>query len=253
MPRALLTEEQKRENAKASRKKWVEQNKDKNNARRRKYRKQPHVREKERDALRQWSRVNKERTKHYVAKGRAKLKENTKIAKALFGNLCGFDGCRVADTRVMEFDHINPEEKRRSIAQMVTHSTDTFFQEVAKCQLLCSNHHYIKTKTVDFVANGPVPLKTQQHRTRLNEIKIARGGKCEANGCDVDDLRVLCFCFKTPRGDRQHISQKVCATDEELHAATEDCELRCRNCLLLAHIFGVPIDVYRDYTIPYTQ
>jgi hypothetical protein len=48
---------------------------------------------------------------------------------------------------VMDFDHREPSKKLRAIAQMVglTYSFETFKKEIAKCDLVCSNCHRIRT------------------------------------------------------------------------------------------------------------
>lgn len=45
----------------------------------------------------------------------------------------------------LEFDHIDPSTKTMTIAKMWTASEVRFQQELAKCQLLCREHHLEKT------------------------------------------------------------------------------------------------------------
>jgi hypothetical protein len=44
---------------------------------------------------------------------------------------------------MLVFDHKNPEEKRGNLSQMAQHSYSlkTIQDEVAKCRVLCANHH----------------------------------------------------------------------------------------------------------------
>lgn len=49
-------------------------------------------------------------------------------------------------TENLEFDHIKPESKCKSIARMSSYSEEKFMIEVDKCQLLCDTHHKEKHK-----------------------------------------------------------------------------------------------------------
>lgn len=54
--------------------------------------------------------------------------------------------CGIKDPRVMDFDHINPLEKRYNIGDIMWWANrDRIWEEVRKCQLLCANCHRIKT------------------------------------------------------------------------------------------------------------
>jgi len=55
--------------------------------------------------------------------------------------------CTESDPRVLEFDHINPKEKRFSISQSVRlgFSWEETLVEIAKCQILCANCHKKRT------------------------------------------------------------------------------------------------------------
>lgn len=46
----------------------------------------------------------------------------------------------------LEFDHINPEDKKFTIAEIWTHSKEKFWKEIVKCQLLCKDCHNKKTQ-----------------------------------------------------------------------------------------------------------
>ena len=56
---------------------------------------------------------------------------------------CEWEGCTVDDPDMLVFDHLNPEEKRGELSRMVqqTYSLETIKAEVAKCRVLCANHH----------------------------------------------------------------------------------------------------------------
>lgn len=48
-------------------------------------------------------------------------------------------------TSDLEFDHMDPQSKYKTIARLSSASNKIFKEELAKCQLLCSDHHLVKT------------------------------------------------------------------------------------------------------------
>ncbi len=55
--------------------------------------------------------------------------------------------CGVSDVCVLDFDHINADDKSFSIARALSNtlSWDLILNEIAKCQILCANCHRIRT------------------------------------------------------------------------------------------------------------
>lgn len=55
--------------------------------------------------------------------------------------------CGVSDPRLLAFDHIDPTEKRRNIADIVSKGLglDKLKEEIAKCRILCHNCHMLHT------------------------------------------------------------------------------------------------------------
>lgn len=51
--------------------------------------------------------------------------------------VCGYDKCISA----LEFHHLDPSQKDRTIASMRNYSETNLRKEINKCILLCSNHH----------------------------------------------------------------------------------------------------------------
>jgi hypothetical protein len=47
----------------------------------------------------------------------------------------------------LEFDHIDPSTKVAEISSLIMHKPSTLQLELAKCQILCSEHHMEKTAT----------------------------------------------------------------------------------------------------------
>jgi hypothetical protein len=56
---------------------------------------------------------------------------------------CEWEGCDIDDPDMLVFDHLRPEEKRGEVSRMAnqTYSLETLKAEVAKCRVLCANHH----------------------------------------------------------------------------------------------------------------
>lgn len=76
------------------------------------------------------------------------LRNKEKMAELLSRSSC-LD-CGTEDPRVLEFDHRIPGEKSFSIAESYhAFGWETISQEIAKCDIVCSNCHRIRTS-----ANG---------------------------------------------------------------------------------------------------
>ena len=56
---------------------------------------------------------------------------------------CEWEGCIVSDPDMLVFDHLSPKDKRLEVSSMAnqTYSLETIKAEVAKCRILCANHH----------------------------------------------------------------------------------------------------------------
>jgi hypothetical protein len=57
---------------------------------------------------------------------------------------CEWGNCEVNDPDMLVLDHLNPKEKHLEVSQMVqqrSYSLKTIMAEVAKCRVLCANHH----------------------------------------------------------------------------------------------------------------
>jgi hypothetical protein len=59
----------------------------------------------------------------------------------------GCEECGERDPRVLEFDHIDPHEKRATVSEMVAgaYSMDSLKEEIGKCRVLCANCHRKKS------------------------------------------------------------------------------------------------------------
>jgi hypothetical protein len=78
------------------------------------------------------------------ARNRAKSESNRRwLYEYLKTKQCEWEGCTVNDPDMLVFDHLRPEEKRGELSRMAnaTYSLETIKAEVAKCRVLCANHH----------------------------------------------------------------------------------------------------------------
>lgn len=82
-------------------------------------------------------RRNHGRTREYALRNMRWLYEYLKTKQ------CEWEGCNINDPDMLVFDHLNPSEKRGHVSAMV-HSSwglKSIQEEVAKCRVLCANHH----------------------------------------------------------------------------------------------------------------
>lgn len=88
------------------------------------------------DAYRERARI---RATHIKRLRQDKLYEYLKDKSC---SVCGF-----SDIRALDFDHIDPDGKRFSIARAINerYSWDEIAKEIKKCRILCSNCHRIRT------------------------------------------------------------------------------------------------------------
>ena len=55
--------------------------------------------------------------------------------------------CGFSDPRALQFDHLDPKNKHKAIADMVAraYSLDKIIAEIQKCEVVCANCHSIRT------------------------------------------------------------------------------------------------------------
>lgn len=60
---------------------------------------------------------------------------------------CEWEGCTVNDPDMLVLDHLNPLEKRDHVSTIAhgSFSLKSVQEEVAKCRVLCANHHHKHT------------------------------------------------------------------------------------------------------------
>lgn len=45
----------------------------------------------------------------------------------------------------MDFDHLDPKQKRFSVCRLLNYSLENVLKEIAKCDLVCANCHRLRT------------------------------------------------------------------------------------------------------------
>lgn len=91
----------------------------------------------------------KNRDKQIITTAKCKLKRKIRnrnfILEYLKDKYCV--DCGLVDIRVLEFDHIEPKNKKYEIANLVGdgYSLETIKFEIKKCNIRCSNCHKIRT------------------------------------------------------------------------------------------------------------
>lgn len=111
--------------------------------------------------------------------------------------------CGIEDERVLEFDHVNPSEKKYAISDLWRGSERHLWIEVAKCQLLCANCHRIKT----------VESKDSQRRRTPDPLSLPTLGEdyfikvcphCKGRFSTISPDRVYCCreCIKQSASKR---------------------------------------------------
>ena len=90
-----------------------------------------------------YGEMYRERAK--IRRARIKRELQQKMMRYLADKSCL--QCGENDTCVLDFDHINPQEKSFSIARATTNGLewDKILTEISKCQILCANCHRKRT------------------------------------------------------------------------------------------------------------
>jgi hypothetical protein len=90
------------------------------------------------------SELYKKNPRRNYERNKANVRRNLRwLYEFLKSKQCEWEGCAVNDPDMLVFDHINPDEKRGHVSTMV-HSSfglKRIQEEVAKCRVLCANHH----------------------------------------------------------------------------------------------------------------
>lgn len=83
--------------------------------------------------------------KNRICRRRYKAEQRNRLRIYVRGHLATHPciGCRETDFRCLDFDHRNPDEKYRSISQIIHGALgiNVLIKEIAKCDVRCANCH----------------------------------------------------------------------------------------------------------------
>lgn len=81
--------------------------------------------------------------RNYAHRREYALRNRRRLYEFLSTRQCEWEGCGVTDPDMLVLDRLNPEEKRDHVSTMVHNSwgLKSVQEEVAKCRVLCANHH----------------------------------------------------------------------------------------------------------------
>jgi hypothetical protein len=91
----------------------------------------------------------------------------------------------------LEIDHIDPKEKSFSISKLWSISKKRFDAELSKCQLLCKEHHTIKS----IYEEGKLPAKNTDRHGTLSMYRYCK--------CDLCRKEHNAYCAKLKRDKRR--------------------------------------------------
>jgi len=92
--------------------------------------------------------VAKPERRDYFRKYKARRRDE---AIALLGGVC----VKCGTSELLEFDHVDPDTKEYRISDVLMCRREIRLAELAKCQLLCEEHHLFKTRVLDPVREIP--------------------------------------------------------------------------------------------------
>ena len=83
----------------------------------------------------------KNREDLYAAQKRQRERTRVKLTEYLSNHPCEI--CGEDDPIVLEFDHIDPSTKHRTVSKMISGHTswNKILNEIEKCRILCANCH----------------------------------------------------------------------------------------------------------------
>jgi 5-methylcytosine-specific restriction endonuclease McrA len=149
-------------------------------------------------------------------------------------SVCGYNKC----TRALEFHHIKPHTKDKSIHKLTKLSHKRFMAEISKCVLLCANchreHHsthrklkFRKSKNrSSLTARKTVLERNRYKRYKLKAVQI-KGGQCVECAYKKD----ICSLDFHHTGDKtKMIKELLHGSWEKIELELTKCELLCANC-----------------------
>lgn len=207
--------------------------------------------------------ATEESREYHRTRGRKVYAQRQAEAKQRLGNCCA--NCGETDQRVLQFDHVDPDDKLKEVSQLYNCAPARYDDEANKTQLLCYRCHFLKTHHANKVdaehggvyvredghvthnaadAAAPKVSKLSQtvidHKTRIQREKQRLGGKCVA--CSGTDQRIMQFDYIKPGTKSSTISSMSSASDAEVTTEADKCQLLCCNCRHLKTHYPNQID-----------
>lgn len=190
----------------------------------------PEVRDKNREYLRKEIAAKKE---VYAARFlKSRLKNADKIAAkrlervnwfhSLKHNQPCFDCGQRYPFYVLDYDHRDPSTKVKDVGLLATHTNETLFAEIAKCDLICANCHHIRC-----AVRRPARKKDPEFWSYYLEAKNKPCVDCNK----IYAPSAMEFDHRDPTTKYKQVSQLVWRTSlNNLKAEIAKCDVICRNC-----------------------
>jgi hypothetical protein len=87
--------------------------------------------------------------RQYRRRLKRKIRSRARVAALRYLAKKGCESCGCHDPRVLEFDHLDPKKKHKTISLLISQgyswSSDRIRKEVRKCRVLCANCHRLHT------------------------------------------------------------------------------------------------------------
>lgn len=173
-----------------------------------------------------------------IARVRARQNGTTELLRELRGRPCADCG-GTFDPHQMDFDHRDGTEKRFRLSSggAMLRSTSTLLDEVAKCDVVCSNCHRIRTRARHESRNGGAPgvspdldRKREYWRDQARLLDRLRDRPCMDCGgrfppCAMD------FDHRDPTTKRAAVTRLIGRTGTaRLLEEVAKCDIVCANC-----------------------
>lgn len=167
--------------------------------------------------------------------------QRTTIAE-LRAHGCSFPGCLETRASTLEFDHRDPATKVLEVSSRKwMHRADfdvAFPAEVAKCDVLCSMHHRVKTfASVDKRSAHKVWTRPNQQRLYYRRKRFIMNYKLSKKGCELCNLPITTKTHRLfdldhiePANKVDHVSALWSKPMEIIVAELSKTRLLCVNC-----------------------
>lgn len=146
--------------------------------------------------------------------------------------------CKSDDLEILEFDHVNPDDKIKEIRKI--HNYDGMKKESEKCELRCVNCHLKKIKDNDFNkeidSDNKSTIFSRKYRKKardfIENIKLNCGGCEQCKFFDKDNLQILQFDHKDTNNKTECISRMMSSgvNIETIQLEINKCRILCGNC-----------------------